>query len=120
MISKMTSQFTLWILARKSSNVNVEFVRNHLFQIVFYVDCSNCDDTVSYIKGLITPEIQEFAINAIEGWLNCPDDGAICDLNPDELIEFLDNFDFCGVLQNHPQGDDVCYFIDQLLQSFPM
>ena len=89
------------------------------FETVFYVDCSNCDDTVSYIKGLITPEIQDFAINAIEGWLNCPDDGAICDLNPDEVIDFLDNFDFCGVLQNHPQGDDVCAFVDSLLESFP-
>ena len=85
------------------------------FQIVFYADCSDCDNTVSYIKSLITPEIQEYAIKAIEGWINCPDDGAICDLNPDEVIDFLDNFDFCGVLQNHPQGDDVCDFIDHVV-----
>ena len=71
-------------------------------------DCSNCDDTVSHIKSLIAlaPDVQDLVIETVQSYIVCPDDGAICDLDPSEVIDFLDNFDFCNVLANNEGGED--------------
>ena len=81
-------------------------------------DCSNCDDTVSHIKSLIAlaPDVQDLVIETVQSYIVCPDDGAICDLDPSEVIDFLDNFDFCNVLANNEGGEELCAMVDSWLQ----
>ena len=83
-----------------------------------FIDCSNCDETVSHIKSLLAlvPDVEDLVIDTVQSYIVCPDDGAICDLDPSEVIDYLSSLDFCTVLANEGGGEELCAMVDSWLQ----